>query len=353
MATRETLPVDNEPYTKGYYMIWGVLSLAAVVYIAYLAFGSGSTPLIKISKISDNAPIAQQMSEQSKRIGSAITIATRAQSKSVTNANAIKTLEKRVQLLTWKLNDKIAGKSGATGVADLATGVSNSANDHLKQVMGSVRQGEGIIGTVIPAPSPLDTVKKVTTKVVKTIAIKNTPGIGDVVQKVTNSGGNIVGNSVDALGGVGSALKVAAVGAGLAKSASSALVGDGKKTDMEAVIKQASLSTPAETLPEKPIVQKSPFATMPLPVRKSYGVRLTSGQTVEALRLTWDLINEMNRPILKGLQTRFVEGPSTVGMPYKLIAGPMGSTQQAKNLCGKLLKQNIACDVTVFKGRKL
>ena len=118
-------------------------------------------------------------------------------------------------------------------------------------------------------------------------------------------------------------------------------------------LQNVALNTPATATKKALLVQKSPFTTMPLPVRKTYGVRLTAGHSVEALRLTWDLINEMNRPLLKGLSTRFVEGPSQVGMPYRLIAGPVQTAPQAQALCAKLHKQNLNCDVTVFQGRRL
>ena len=348
MATRETLPVDSEPYTKGYYMIWALLSLGAVLYIAFLAFGSGSSSIIRISKISEKEPLTKIVSDQSKRIGSAMAIATRAADKSTANTTAIKSLEKRVQLLTWKLADG----APVTGVLSSAKKqLSTTANSYVKQVMGSGGDNTSIVGHIIPAVP--DAKKIVTTKVVKTVAIDSISSIAGVVDNAPTIGSSIIDERNKNLSTL-NPLKVAALAAGIAKSAESVL--DKKpspETVAPAAVKKVALKVEDAAPKAELVVKKSPFKTMPLPVRKSYGVRLTSGRTVESLRLTWDLINEMNRPILKGLQTRFIEGSSEMGMPYRLIAGPMVSTGQAKSLCDKLHQQNINCDVTVFQGRKL
>ena len=150
------------------------------------------------------------------------------------------------------------------------------------------------------------------------------------------------------------AVKVAGIAAGLAKSAEAAAAKPA--TDAAKVTspsQKVALKAPDTAAKRELVVRKPPIANVPLPVRKTYAVRLTSGKSIEALRLTWDLIKEMNRPILKGLETRFVEGPSPVGMPYRLIAGPMVTAPQARTLCSKLHKQHINCDVTVFHGRRL
>ena len=365
MATRETLPVESEPYTKGYYMIWGVLSFAAIIYIAYLAFGSGSAPIIKISKVSEKPSVATLVNEQSRRIGSAMAIATRAADKSAANATAIKSLEKRVQLLTWKMSDgePVTGVSN-TDVSNIGrsgndmTSLGNRANGYVKQVMGNSGDDSGIVGHVIAGTSdavkrviPKAAKKIVTTKVVKTVAIDAISSIAGVVDMAPGSSANIinpVAKNLDTL----NPLKVAALAAGIAKSAHSAGT-NSAKSDAGALVQKAAVKASDVTEVVQPVSLKSPFKIMPLPVRKSYGVRLTSGQSVEALRLTWDLINEMNRPILKGLTTRFIERPSGIGMPYRLIAGPVVSTGQAQTICDKLHKQNINCAVTVFQGAKL
>jgi len=365
MATRETLPVESEPYTKGYYMIWGVLSFAAIIYIAYLVFGSGTSPIIKISKVSEKSSVATLVNEQSRRIGSAMAIATRAADKSAANTSAIKSLEKRVQLLTWKMADvaPVTGVSNNGRSANDVTSLGNRANGYVKQVMGNSGDDSGIIGHVIAATSDNaktavpEAVRKlapeakriVTTKVVKTVAIDAISSIAGVVDAAPGSGANIINPAGKNLGTL-NPLKVAALAAGISKSTQSDTQ---RAPDASGSVQKAAVSASDVAGVIQPMIRKSPFGTMPLPVRKSYGVRLTSGKSVEALRLTWDLINEMNRPIMKGLTTRFVKKPSSIGMPYRLIAGPMVSTGQAQTLCAKLHKQNINCDVTVFQGRKL
>ena len=380
MATRGTIPVQSEPYTKGYYAFWALLSVVAIFYIGFLAFGSDQASIIKISKVEETSGLVIKFREQSKRVSTALSIASQAKQQTTINSKRLNSIEKRVQLITWKL----AGNEQAVKVSQqIPADDQTLAYQAIKQVIGGDDNNDGgIIGSVIQAPSKaLNTARaaagkaaatakakakaatmaaaKLATATTKISSASDTiSSIAGVVDSKPLSGSNFFNSPAQDLDTL-NPLKVAALSAGIAKKASAAakiiapVAAVASAAGAAASLQKVSLKTPAAEAKKALLVQKSPFTTMPLPVRKAYGVRLTAGRSVAALRLTWDLINEMNRPILKGLSTRFVEGPSQVGMPYRLIAGPVPTAPQAQALCAKLHKQNLNCDVTVFKGRRL
>lgn len=92
-----------------------------------------------------------------------------------------------------------------------------------------------------------------------------------------------------------------------------------------------------------PVVTK---ATTPV------GVRLTAGPSLDALRLSWSLMAERHAAELSVLEPRYVIG-SSPSAPFALIAGPLQSSEEAKNLCAKLARKGIACTVDTFTGNAL
>lgn len=88
------------------------------------------------------------------------------------------------------------------------------------------------------------------------------------------------------------------------------------------------------------------------PAGSAVGVRLSSGPSVDALRLSWSLMSERHGAELGSLEPRYVSG-GNANAPYALIAGPLGDKAQAKNLCTALQQKGIPCVVDDFKGNAL
>lgn len=125
-------------------------------------------------------------------------------------------------------------------------------------------------------------------------------------------------------------------------------------------IETGSVSAPqvvAKTKPEpvRAAPQAAPIAfgapvvtTATTPV----GVRLTAGPSLDALRLSWSLMAERHGAELSVLEPRYVVG-SSPSAPFALIAGPLQSSEVAKNLCAKLARKGIPCTVDTFTGNAL
>lgn len=82
------------------------------------------------------------------------------------------------------------------------------------------------------------------------------------------------------------------------------------------------------------------------------GIRLTAGPSVDALRLSWLLMSERYGADLGGLQPRYVVG-NTPAAPYALIAGPFANNDEAQRTCGSLIAKGIPCSVDSYAGNAL
>ncbi len=368
MASSGPMPVQSEPYTRGYYVIWSLLSLAAIGYIAYLAFGAGDSRMLRISKKQEPNSFSAQFKQHDAKIGSAMAIAEQARTLGKENVARIDDLEKRLRLLAWKQEDL----KPLAGVP--RTGTIKPNGGHIKQVMGHDET----------TSDSVDSVHGAVAHAIKQVSAARQQGLGagpaaSVVGVVANNpvdGSDIIGTTVENMSEI-NPVAIAAATAALAgrtgvqakaddvasspkiiaapTTADAAKTAEALKTETKAktaaAAKKLALNTPAkEPVAVKP---KPRIASVPLPVRKTYGLKLTSGRSVASLRLTWDLLTEMNRPILGGLKTRYVRSASRSNMPYRLIAGPLRSDSKASQICKKLHKQNINCVVTVFTGRRL
>lgn len=123
-------------------------------------------------------------------------------------------------------------------------------------------------------------------------------------------------------------------------------------------IETGSLSAPATAAAAKVPAASAPIAFGPAVVTRNkaaepvVGVRLSSGPSVDALRLSWSLMSERYGSELGSLEPRYIAGGNTAA-PYALIAGPVGDKTQAKALCQSLQQKGIPCSVDDYKGNAL
>lgn len=86
------------------------------------------------------------------------------------------------------------------------------------------------------------------------------------------------------------------------------------------------------------------------PAKKPIGLRLGSGNSLEALKINWALLTENNRQQLSALEPRAIAN-STPGNPkFDLVAGPVKSKAEAIAICKSLAAQAVPCKVGDFKG---
>ncbi|MGI9408153.1 MAG: SPOR domain-containing protein [Hyphomicrobiaceae bacterium] len=118
---------------------------------------------------------------------------------------------------------------------------------------------------------------------------------------------------------------------------------------------------PASAVPEIPAAeakveapQPKVAAIVPIPGRRTFGVELAAGDSVDSLRLSWALLNERHRDLLGRLAPRYIRsGTSETPDPYRLIAGPFNSSRGARNLCARLQAFYVSCKTSAFTGTLL
>lgn len=82
------------------------------------------------------------------------------------------------------------------------------------------------------------------------------------------------------------------------------------------------------------------------------GVWVASGPSLDAVRLSWQLLQESHKAPLKSLEPRFVE--STGDPPaFQLIAGPVATREEAARICERLKAKQARCSVIPFSGQPL
>ena len=82
------------------------------------------------------------------------------------------------------------------------------------------------------------------------------------------------------------------------------------------------------------------------------GVLIATGPSLDAVRLSWQLLTETNKSVLRPFEPRYVESSGDGGL-FQLIAGPVASREEAARVCERLKARNARCSVTGFTGQPL
>jgi hypothetical protein len=83
-----------------------------------------------------------------------------------------------------------------------------------------------------------------------------------------------------------------------------------------------------------------------------FAVQLDVAPSVDVPRSRWGILVERYGSTLATLQPRYLP-PRTPGAPYRLIAGPIASVADAKEICGELRAQLPTCSTIDFGGEPL
>jgi hypothetical protein len=83
-----------------------------------------------------------------------------------------------------------------------------------------------------------------------------------------------------------------------------------------------------------------------------FAVQLAAGPSLAALKEGWERLVEKHGSPLASLQPRYV-APKTEGGPYRLVAGPLPSREQADKVCADMGVGRNQCFSTVFAGEPL
>lgn len=86
---------------------------------------------------------------------------------------------------------------------------------------------------------------------------------------------------------------------------------------------------------------------------KPVGIKLSSGASVDSLRLSWSLLAEQHGDALKSLEARYETGGDASNPSYDLVAGPIKSKAEAAKVCKALAAKGVPCTVGPFAGDAL
>lgn len=109
--------------------------------------------------------------------------------------------------------------------------------------------------------------------------------------------------------------------------------------------KKAPVKAPVKKVAAKKLPAKKPT--------KSVGVQLATGPSVASLQLNWSVLADRNKDTLGHLQPRYTTRGKPSKRTYNLVAGPLGSTQQAEIICKVLGQRGHSCKVGTFRGSVL
>lgn len=123
--------------------------------------------------------------------------------------------------------------------------------------------------------------------------------------------------------------------------------------DMQPTVAAPAASTPPATPAAAPAPVASGWATSSKATKSApVAIQLSTGPSLDSLRLSWQLLTEENRATLKTLLPRYVEigaDPST----YALIAGPIASRDEAQKTCARLKARRVTCTISAYEGDPL
>lgn len=110
---------------------------------------------------------------------------------------------------------------------------------------------------------------------------------------------------------------------------------------------------PAVSVPAEPVDFSEVVVKPAAPAAKPVGVQISSGASVDSLRLSWSLLADRHSEALKNLEPRFVARGDEAAPTFDLIAGPIKSRSDAQKVCKALAAKNVPCKVGDFLGEAL
>ena len=96
----------------------------------------------------------------------------------------------------------------------------------------------------------------------------------------------------------------------------------------------------------------APKAAEARPKGPPLGLWVGTGPSLDAVRLSWQLLQEGHKATLRSLEPRYVANGSDPAS-FQLIAGPIAVREDALKACERLRAQQQRCTVIPFGGQPL
>lgn len=87
--------------------------------------------------------------------------------------------------------------------------------------------------------------------------------------------------------------------------------------------------------------------------QRPIGLRVATGPSIDALRLSWSVLTDRHGDTLKSLEPRYVTGIDESGLTYDLVAGPVKTAAEAQRVCAELQGKGIRCTIGEYAGEAL
>jgi hypothetical protein len=87
--------------------------------------------------------------------------------------------------------------------------------------------------------------------------------------------------------------------------------------------------------------------------KRTLGIELSGGESLEALRSGWDQLSRQHTLALRGLSARYRTAVQGEDQPLRLVAGPFANQADANRVCAELRSKQVACRVGSFTGNAL
>lgn len=125
-----------------------------------------------------------------------------------------------------------------------------------------------------------------------------------------------------------------------------------------AALETGSVSGQAGSLkPAKPAPSQKQTAAFDTAVAKTppqpVGIKISTGASVDSLRLSWGLLAGKHDDALGNLEPRYTAGGDRSNPIYDLVAGPLPSKAEAARVCKTLTERGVPCTIGGFTGDAL
>lgn len=134
-------------------------------------------------------------------------------------------------------------------------------------------------------------------------------------------------------------------------SSAAAPAAKAKPVETGSVTKAAKAAVPAAAPKTDPIAFGQAVVTRP--GATALGVVISSGETVDGLRLSWSALSERYGSVLSGLEPRYMLSTDPSGASFELVAGPIASQANAEETCQQIRAANLPCRVGAYGGNAL
>jgi hypothetical protein len=124
------------------------------------------------------------------------------------------------------------------------------------------------------------------------------------------------------------------------------------KKQAAAVAKPAPAAPKTATAPKQGIetgsIEPKPAAAPAKPAQ--VGVLLATGPSLDALRLSWTILNDRAGDTVRTLHPRYVVSGKDADRTFGLVAGPLETVADAKAMCKTMSDRGMACEVSQYRG---